>query len=190
MNELNLWDGMAIKGQTRLLLVAFFLLIAATALSISHQVNTLSYLRQDYLDAEERVSNLMKEWEALAFEQWILLKLGTYPRNASGLGLSGGVRVFVFYSNDTSEENLKSTFDPLAQSFNITIAYLGLVNQTNLNTLKDMWNRTGFAEEPNAWQSYVIFLNSSKIICLRLEQVGNEAFNKCMEYLSLPTRET
>lgn len=175
---------MAIKGQTTLLLVALLLLIAATLLSINHQFNTLSYLEQEYSSTESQLSELMKEWEALTFERWMLLDLGTYPRNASPLGLIGGIEAFIFYSNDVSEENLTSRFDPLAESFNITVAYLGLANQTNLNTFKDICNKTGFPE-PSSSQSYVIILNSSKIIRLRLEQVDNEVFSKCVEYLSL-----
>jgi len=189
MNELKLWDDMAIKSQTKLLLVALLLLIAATALSINHQVNTLSYLEQEYSSTESQLSELMKEWEVLTFERWMLLNLGTYPRNASLLNATGSIEAFVFYSNDVSEENLMSRFDPLAESFDITVAYLGLMNQTNLNTLEEICGKAGFPQ-PSPWQSYVIVLNSSKIICLRLEHVDDEVFSKCVEYLRLSMPET
>jgi len=183
------WDDMALKGQASLLLVALLLLIAAGALSTSHQVNTLSYLEQKYSDTEKQVSNLVKEWKVLTLERWMLLNLGTYPRNASPLELIGGIKALIFYSNNVSPENLASKFDPLAGIFSVTIAYLELANQTNLNTLKEICNKTGFPE-PISWQSYVVILNSSKIICLRLEQVDNEVFSKCVEYLSLTAPET
>jgi hypothetical protein len=175
---------MAIKGQTMLLLVAVSLLIIVTGLSINYQVNVLSSLEQNYSNAEKQFSGLMKEWEALAFEKWMLLNLGTYPRNASPSGVIEGIEAFIFYSKDVLKENLTSRFDPLAESFNITVEYLGLANQTNLNTLKDICYKNGFPE-PNSWQNYLIFLNSSKIICLRLEQVDNEVFGKCVDYLNL-----
>lgn len=180
---------MATKSQTTLLLAALLLLIAATALSINHQFNTLSYLEHEYSSTESQLSELMKEWEALTFERWMLLDFGTYPRNASPLGLIEGIEAIIFYSNDVSEENLTSRFDPLAENLNITVTYLGLANQTNLNTLKDTCNKTGFPE-PSLWQSYLIVLNSDKIIRLRLEQVDNEVFSKCVEHLSLSTPET
>lgn len=115
MNELKLWDDMAIKGQTKLLLVVLLLLVAATALSINHQVNTLSYLEQEYSSRESQLSEQMKEWEALTFERWMLLNLGTYPRNSSLLNATGSIEAFIFYSNDVLKENLMSRFDPLAE---------------------------------------------------------------------------
>jgi len=174
---------MTIKRYTSLLLVALLLLIVIGTLSVSHQVNTLSYLKREYSDVESQISDLMKEWEALAFERWMLRDLGTYPHNASPLEWTGGVKALIYYSNDVSEENL-TRFDQLAESFNITITYLELANHTNLNKLKDMCKKTGFAE-PSSSQSYLIVLNSSKIICLWLEQVDNKVFSKCIEYLSL-----
>ena len=180
---------MAIKGQTLLLMVAFLLLLAASALSISYQVNRLSYLELEYSDIEKQFSSLMKEWEALTFERWLLHDLGTYPRNSSPLETTENTEIFIFYSNEVSIENLTSRFDPLAESFKVTVAYLELANQTNLNTLDDICNKTGFPE-PNPSQSYMLFLNSSKIICLRLEQVDSEVFSKCVEYLSLSKPET
>jgi len=75
-----------------------------------------------------------------------------------------------------------SKFDPLGESFNVTVAYLGFANQTNLDTLEGMCNTVDFPE-PSPLQSYVIILNSSKIVCLRLEQVDNEVFSNCVEYL-------
>jgi len=179
---------MTIKRQTSLLLVALLLLIAASGLSISHQVNTISYLEQEYSDTEKQVSNLIEEWEILTLERWMLLNLGTYPRNASSLGLIVGVEAFIFYSYSVSLENLTSRFDLLAESLSVTIAYFELVNLTNFNKLKDICNKTGFPE-PTIWQSYVIVLNSSKIICLGLEQVTDEVFSKCVEYLSLSVQE-
>ena len=166
------------------------LIIVAGALSISHQVNTLSCLNQEYSDTEKQISDLMKEWETLTLERWMLRDLGTYPRNSSSLGLNGGIKALIFYYSDASEENLTSRFGPLAASLNVTnIAYLGLANQTNLNTLKDLCDKTDFPE-PSPWQSYVVILNSSKIMCLRLEQVDNEVFSKCVRYLSLSVSET
>jgi len=177
---------MAIKRQSSLLLVALLLLIAGT-LSISYQANTLSYLNQEFSDTETQVSNLINDWEALTLERWMLLHLGTYPRNASSLGSIEGIKAFIFYSN-VSLENLTSRFDLLAENLSVTITYLELANQTNLHTLKDICNKTGFPEPPS--QSYVIVLNSSRIICLGLKQVDNEVFGKCVEYLSLSSPET
>lgn len=177
------------KSQTTLLLLALLLLIAASALSINHQFNTLSYLEQEYSSTESQLSELMKEWEALTFERWMLLELGTCPRNASPLNATGSIEAFVFYSKDVSKKNLTSRFDPLAESSNITVAYLGLTNQTNLDTLEGICNKTGFPK-PSPWHSYVIVLNSSKIICLRLEKVDNEVFSKCVEYLKLSMPKT
>jgi len=179
---------MAIKGRTSLLLMALLLIIATGALSIRHQITTLSYLKQEYSDTEEQISNLMKKWESLTLERWMLRDLGTYPRNASSLESVEGIEALVFYSNDVSEENLTSRFDPLAESLNVTVAYFGLANQTNLSTLQDMCNKTGFPE-PSPLQSYVLILNSDKIICLRLEQVDSEVFSKCVRYLSLSVSE-
>ncbi len=170
-------------------MVAFLLLLAASALSISYQVNRLSYLELEYSDMEKQFSSLMKEWESLTFERWLLHDLGTYPRNSSPLEMTENTEIFIFYSNKVSIENLTSRFDPLAESFNVTVAYLELANQTNLITLDDICNKTGFPE-PNPSQSYMLFLNSSKIICLRLEQVDSEVFSKCVEYLSLSKPET
>ena len=180
---------MAIKGQTILLLVAFLLLFATSALSISYQVNNLTYLELEYSDTEKQISNMMNEWEALTFERWLLHDLGTYPRNSSPLETSESIKIFMFYSNDVSKENLTSRFDQLAESLNVAVTYLELANQTNLNILKDMCNKTGFPE-PNSSKSYVLFLDSSRIICLRLEQVDDEVFSKCVEYLSLSRLET
>jgi hypothetical protein len=180
---------MVTKGQTALLLASLLLLIAATLLSLNHQFNTLSRLEQEYSSTEKQWSELVNEWKVLTFERWMLLNLGTYPRNASPLGLTGGIEALIFYSDDVSEEDLTSRFDPLAESFNISITYLGLTNQTNLDRLEDICNKTNLPE-PSQEQSYVIMLNSSKIICLRLEQVDDEVFGKCVEYLSLSRQET
>jgi len=180
---------MAIKGQTLLLLVVFLFVFAASGLSISYQVNRLAHLELEYSSMEQQVSNIMTEWEALAFERWLLRDLGTYPRNASPLETSANIEIFMFYSNDVSRENVTSRFDQLAASLNVMVSYLELANQTNLNTLKDMCNKTGLPE-PNSAQSYVLFLDSRKIIRLGLEQVVEEVFRKCVEYLSLSRLET
>ena len=180
---------MAIKGQTILLLVAFLLLFATSALSIGYQVDRLAYFELEYSGMEKQVSNMMNEWEALTFERWLLHDLGTYPRNSSSLETSESIEIFMFYSNAVSEENLTSRFDQVAEGQNVTVTYLELANQTNLDILKDMCDKTGFLE-PSSSQSYVFFLDSSKIICLELEQVDDEVFRKCVEYLSLSRLET
>ena len=175
---------MAIKGQTLLLLMAFLLLVAASALSISYQVNQLSHLELEYSDMEKQISTLMTEWDALTFERWLLHDLGTYPRNASPLETTENIQILTFYSSDVSIENLTSRFDLLAGTFNVTVAYLDLGNQTNVSTFENICNETGFPK-PSLSQSYMLFLNSSKIIRLRLEQVDDEVFSKCVGYLSL-----
>ena len=180
---------MAIKGQTLLLLMAFLSLLAASALSVSYQANQLSQLELEYFDMENQFSDLMNEWKALTFERWLLHDLGTYPRNSSPLETTENIQILTFYSNDISIENLTSRFDPLAETFNVTVAYLDLGNQTNVSTLEDICTKTGFPK-PNPSQSYMVFLNSSKIIRLSLEQVSDEVFNKCVGYLSLSNPET
>lgn len=169
-----------------LLFAAFLLLIVANALSINYHVGRLSNLKQEHLDLERQISELMKEQKATTFEHWMLHELGTYPRNASPLGMAQGIEASIVYSSNFSEENLRSKFDPLAESLNITVTYLALIDQENLNQLEYICNKTGFPE-PSPEQSYVILLNPSKIICLRLEQVidDEEVFRKCVEYLAL-----
>jgi len=150
---------MTLKRQTVSLLLVFGVLIVAGALSINHQVNMLARLEQEYSSTESQLSETMKEWEILSFERWMLLELGTYPRNASVLNAASSVEAFVFYSNNVPEEDLMSKFDPLGESFNVTVAYLGFANQTNLETLEGMCNAVDFPEL-SPLQSYVIILNS------------------------------
>jgi len=185
-NELKLWDDMTLKGQTTFFLVVLLLLIAASALSIAHQISTVSYLEQEHSVTKNQLAELMKEWEALTFERWMLLNLGTFPRNASLLNATDNIETFVFYSSDVSKEDLASRFDLLAEDLNITVAYLELANQTSFNTLEGMCDEAGFPQ-PNQSQSYMVTLNSSKMICLSLEQVDDEVFIKCVEYLRLST---
>ena len=180
---------MAIKDQTKLLLVFLLLLIAVGALSIGHQVSMLSHLEREYSYTEKQISSMMKECETLTLEQWMLLNLGTYPRNATSLNLSEDIEALIFYSYDILEEDLDLRFDQLTESYNLTVTYLGFANQTNLNLLKDICDKTGFPE-PNQRQNYLIVLNPSKIICLRVEQVDSEVLSKCIEYLSLSVSET
>ena len=114
----------------------------------------------------------------------MLHELGTYPENASSIGMAQGINATIFFSSNVSEEDLVSKFDPLAKTLNITVTYLGLIDQENVDLLKDVFLRMGFPE-PNPGQSYVILLNPSKRICLRLEQVTDEVFKKCVEYLAI-----
>lgn len=189
MNGLRLWGGFTMKGQTILILAVLLLSISAIVLSINHHFNVLSYLEEEYSDTESRLSVLKKEWETVTFERWMLVELGTYPRNASSLNAADIIKTFVFYSNNVSEENSTLRFDALSENFNITVAYLELTNQTNVDKLEQICNKTGFPQ-PDPWQSYVILLNSSKIICLRLEQTTDEVFSKCVEYLRGSVPET
>lgn len=177
---------MTLKGQTTFFLVVLLLLIAASALSIAHHISTVSYLEQEHSVTKNQLSELMKEWEALTFERWMLLNLGTFPRNASLLNATDNIETFVFYSSDVSKEDLASRFDLFAEDLNITVAYLELANQTSFNTLEGMCDEAGFPQ-PNQSQTYMVILNSSKMICLSLEQVDDEVFIKCVEYLRLST---
>jgi len=94
---------MTLKRQTVSLLLVFGVLIVAGALSINHQVNMLARLEQEYSSTESQLSETMKEWEILSFERWMLLELGTYPRNASVLNAASSVEAFVFYSNNVQK---------------------------------------------------------------------------------------
>lgn len=172
------------QRQTMLLFAASLLLIAANALSINYHVGGLSNLKQEYLDLERQISELMKEQKATTLEQWMLRELGTYPRNASSLGMTQGINVSIFYSSNISEEDLALRFNPLAETLNITVTYLSLIDQGNIELLNETLLKTGFPEL-NLDQSYVILLNPSKIICLRLGQVTDEVFRRCVEYLAI-----
>lgn len=172
------------QRQTILLFAVSLLLIAANALSIDYHVGRLSNLRQEYLDLERQISELMKEQKATTLEYWMLHELGTYPRNASIMGMTDGINATVFYPSNISEEDLALKFNPLAETLNMTVTHLSLTDQENVELLNEIFLKTGFPE-PNPSQSYVILLNPSKIICLKLEQVTDEVFRRCVEYLAI-----
>ncbi len=114
----------------------------------------------------------------------MLYELGTYPKNVSLIGITQGINATIFFSSNVSEEDLMSKFNPLGKTLNITVTYLSLIDQENVDLLNDVFLKTGFPE-PNPGQSYVILSNPSKRICLRLDQVTNEVFKKCVEYLTI-----
>lgn len=172
------------QRQTILLFAASLLLIAANALSVNYHVGELSNLKQEYLDLESQISELIEEQRAATLEHWMLHKLGIYPRNASPIGMAQGINATIFFSSNVSEGDLLLRFNPLAENFDITVTYLGLVDPKNVELLDEIFFKTGFPEL-NLGQSYLILLNPSKIICLGLEQVTDEVFSRCLEYLAI-----
>jgi len=172
------------QRQTILLFATSLLLITANALSINYHAGRLSDLKQECLDLERQISGLMKEQKATTLEQWMLHELGTCPKNASMLGMTQGINATIFFQSNVSRQDLALKFNPLAETINITVTYLSLIDQENVELLNEILLKTGFPE-PNLGQSYMILLNSSKIICLRLEQATDEVFRKCVEYLAI-----
>lgn len=170
--------------QTILLFAVSLLLIAAFALSINYHVDKLSNLEQERLDLERQISELMKDQKATTLEHWMLHELGTYPKNTSGIEITQGINAFMFYPSNVSEEDLALRFNPLAETLNITVAYLSLTDQENIELLNEIFLKADFPEaNPN--QTYVILLNSSRTICLDLEQVTEKVFTRCVEYLAI-----
>jgi len=170
-------------GQTMLLL-AVLLLIAANALSINYHIGKLSILRQECIDLTRQISELVKKQKATILEYWMLRELGIYPRNTSLPWITQGIEAVIFYSSNVSEDDLALKFNSLAKSLNITVTYSSLMDQENVELLKDICLRTGYPE-PNLEQSYVVLSNSTRIIFLKLEQVTEEVLRKCVEYLAI-----
>lgn len=114
----------------------------------------------------------------------MLHELGTYPRNTSMIWTTRGINASIFCPSNVSEEDLALRFNPLAETLNITVTCLSLKDQENVELLNEIFLKTSLPE-PNLGQSYVILFNPSKTICLRLEQVTDEVFKKCVEYLTI-----